>query len=94
MAELDPDSCAFAMKVIRREALFRRLMAVGIIIGLALLGLALHRASTGQTWAPTAVIAILVLLNARGNLRQAKVARILAAWAPRALLEPEAGHDG
>ena len=72
----DADS-RFVEQAIRRERLFRVLMIVGVVVGLGLLGWAIQRAMTDQSWGPTFAIAILVLLNARGNLRQAKYARIL-----------------
>jgi hypothetical protein len=72
----DADAC-FVDRAIRREGLFRLLSAVGVVVGLGLLGWAASRGVGGEPWGATAVIAIMVLLNARGNLRQAKYARIL-----------------
>jgi len=67
----------FVDQAIRREKVFRVLMAVGVVVGLGLLGWAIRLATSGQPWGTTFVLAILVLLSARGNLRQAKFARIL-----------------
>jgi hypothetical protein len=67
----------FVDQAIRREGLFRVLTAVGVVVGLGLLGWAVSKGVLGQPWGATSAIAIMVLLNARGNLRQAKYARIL-----------------
>ena len=91
---MNPRRLQFARKAIGRQRVFRTLMWVGIVAGLGLLFLAGWRALDGQSWGSTAVIAVFVLLNARGNLRQVKYAELLEAWAPPGLLESECGDDG
>lgn len=79
--ELD---AAFVERAIRRRDLFARLSAVGVIAGLALLAWSLWtwRQGGGAPWGTRFALAILVLLNARQNLRQVRYADAL-----RALLE-------
>ena len=67
----------FVASVIRKKGVFMTLMWVGVGVGACLMGWAIHKGISGESWSATFVIAILVLLNARSNLRQAKVARIL-----------------
>jgi hypothetical protein len=67
----------FVAQAIRRERLFLVLMAVGLVVGVGLLAWSAGAAVQGESWSVRFVLAILVLLNARGNLRQAKYARIL-----------------
>jgi hypothetical protein len=70
----------FALRAIRRQRLFLALAVAGLTIAFALAAL------YGILWwrnpafpiAPRAVIVLLVLLNARQNLRQYKYARLLA----------------
>jgi len=72
----------FAARAIRRKRLFLGLSIAGLAIAFALTVL------YGILWwrnpafpvAPRAVIVLLVLLNARQNLRQYKYARILAGF--------------
>ena len=66
---------------LRRRRLFLPMMAVGVVVGLGLLG---HAIWIGQTQpeepiALRVVLAILILLNARQQLRQHRYAGILAA---------------
>jgi hypothetical protein len=85
----------FVGQAIRRERVFRVAMGIGVAAGLCLLGLSVVRGATGEAWGPTFVIAILVLLNARQNLRQCRYARVLRALTDgTALLDPECGDDG
>lgn len=67
----------FVDQAIRRERVFRVLMGVGLLAGPGLLGWAAMRAASDQAWGASFALGILVLLNARSNLRQAKYARIL-----------------
>ena len=67
----------FVSAALRREGVFRVVMIVGVVIGLGLMGLSVYRGFSGSEWGSTFVVAILVLLNARQNLRQCKYARIL-----------------
>jgi len=72
----------FALRAIRRKRLFLALSIAGLSIAGALIGL------YGFLWwknprfpiAPRAVIVLLVLLNARQNLRQYKYARLLEGF--------------
>jgi len=72
----------FALRAIRRTRLFLGLSIAGLAIAFALVVL------YGVLWwrnptfpiAPRAVIVLLVLLNARQNLRQYKYARLLAGF--------------
>jgi hypothetical protein len=92
MSDLEPAELEFAHKAIKREVLFFRLSMLGVFIGLFVLLTSILRGSTGEPWAPTFVVSILVLLNARQNLRQSKYARILGKVVPKSV-ESEAGHD-
>jgi hypothetical protein len=70
---------AFAAKAIRRKGLFRRISGVSIAVA-ALLAIVygIERARDPNfSLAPRAVIILLILLNARQNLRQHKYAAIL-----------------
>ena len=72
----------FVLRAIRRKRLFLGLSAAGIVIAFTLTVL------YGILWwrnpafpiAPRAVIVLLVLLNARQNLRQYKYARVLEGF--------------
>jgi len=68
------------------------LSMVGVFVGLIVLVMAVLRGIAGEPWGSTFVISILVLLNARQNLRQAKYARVLAKLVP-ASVQSEAGDD-
>ena len=70
---------AFAVKAIRRKELFRRISNVSIAVA-ALLAVVygIERVRDPSfALAPRAVIILLILLNARQNLRQHKYAAIL-----------------
>ena len=75
----------FVLRAIRRKRLFLGLSAAGIVIAFTLTVL------YGILWwrnpafpiAPRAVIVLLVLLNARQNLRQYKYARVLEGFVGR-----------
>jgi hypothetical protein len=72
----------FALRAVRRKRLFLGLSIAGLAIAFALIVL------YGILWwrnpafpvAPRAVIVLLVLLNARQNLRQYKYARLLEGF--------------
>jgi hypothetical protein len=70
---------AFAAKAIRRKDLFRRISNVSIAVAAALaIVYGVERARDPSfSLAPRAVIVLLILLNARQNLRQHKYAAIL-----------------
>ena len=67
----------FVDSIIRKKGVFMTLMWVGVVVGACLMGWAIYKGVSGESWSATFVIAILVLLNARFNLRQVKVSRIL-----------------
>jgi hypothetical protein len=77
----EPDQ-RFALRAIRRKRLFLGLSIAGLVVAAALTML------YGVLWfrnpafpvAPRAVIILLVLLNARQNLRQYKYARLLEVF--------------
>jgi len=93
MSLLEPSEAAFVEKSIRRENLFFRLSMLGVFVGLILLVMAVLRWTSGEPGAGTFVMGILVLLNARQNLRQAKYARVLAKLMPGSV-ETESSDDG
>ena len=66
---------------------------VSVVVGLTTIGLAGMRWIQGEDWGSTFVIAILVLLNGRQNLRQSKYAAILRLSVGPSL-EAESGDDG
>ena len=69
----------FAKRAIGRKRVFGVLSALGVAVGL---GLALYFAVTHQPGDPTglqAVVVVLILLNARGNLRQVRYVNALEA---------------
>jgi ABC-type transport system involved in cytochrome c biogenesis permease subunit len=76
----------FALRAIRRKRLFLALSIAGLAIAfaLAILYCVLWWRNPAFPIAPRAVIVLLVLLNARQNLRQYKYARILAGFMGRA----------
>ncbi len=77
MSNLEPTDQRFVDQAIGREHLFLRLSIVSVIVGLLTLGLAAYRLIDGQGGGSTFVVAILILLNGRQNLRQHKYARVL-----------------
>ena len=78
---LNPTDEQFAAQAIARQRLFRVLMWVGLVVA------ALYATYIGYRWyrdpayevGIRSVIVLLILLNARQNLRQSKYARILEA---------------
>jgi hypothetical protein len=81
-----PSDRAFALRTVRRAPLFLVLCGLGILAGAGLGTYALWRAAADPTYraAPLLVTAVLVLLNARGNLRQYRYARVLKEILPPA----------
>ena len=68
---------AFAERAIGRKRLFLALSALGVVVGL---GLGLFFWLTHEPGDPTglqAVVVVLILLNARGNLRQVRYVNAL-----------------
>ena len=75
---LEPGLEAFALRAIKRERVFFYVTWVGVAVGLGLAGwyaLGTVAPVGGVEW----VVVLLVLLNARQNLRQVKYARVLSA---------------
>ena len=85
---LDPAPERFARASVRKKRLFLGLSIAGLLVA-ALLGvyIAVRRARDPEfSVAPRAVIVLLVLLNARQNLRQYRYAEVLER-----LLPPKSG---
>ena len=79
---------AFAERAIGRKRLFGVLSAVGVVVGL---GLAVTFWLTHEPGDPAglqAVVVVLILLNARGNLRQVRYVNAIEA-----LSGPSGGSD-
>ncbi len=93
MSVLDGKQQRFVDQAIRRERLFLILSGVSVVVGLSAIGLAAWRGATGGDAGPTFVIAILVLLNGRQNLRQHKYARALRLLGAGSV-DLEARNDG
>ena len=76
---MDTSSRTFATQAIRRERLFWILawvgVAVGVLYGISVVYQTWRDPST--EWGVRFVLVILILLNARQNLRQYKYARVL-----------------
>ena len=92
MSQLEPAEIRFVEQSIQREQLFFRLSMLGVFVGLILLVMAALRWGSGEPGTSTFVMGILVLLNARQNLRQSKYARILGQLYPGSV-DTEAGDD-
>lgn len=93
MTQLTETEVQFAQAAVRKERLFFVLSMVGVGVGLSMLALSGWRMINDEPSASSFVIAILVLLNARQNLRQHKYAQVLRKSA-LFLVDSEAGHDG
>lgn len=76
----DPGDEAFAARLVRRKDLFLALALAGVAVGAGLAGYYGWRRWHDPQFAvgARAVIVLLVLLNARQNLRQYRCARIVA----------------
>lgn len=70
---------AFAARLVRRRKLFLGLAVAGVVVGLGLAVLYGCWYALGRPFAigPRAVIVVLVLLNARQNLRQYRASRVV-----------------
>lgn len=92
-AGLDASESAFARRALRRKPLFLALSVVGIAVALGLSGYyAWRRAHDPQfALAARAVIVVLVLLNARQNLRQYRYATVLGKVLPAGIGSGPAG---
>jgi hypothetical protein len=93
MTQLNDTEVQFVQAAVRRERLFFVLSMVGVAVGLVMLGLAGLRMVNSEPAAGSFVIAILILLNARQNLRQHKYAQVLRKSGVLSV-DPKAGHDG
>jgi len=81
-----PSEEAFARRAIRRRRLFLGLSIAGLVIAVMLTGVysVLWWTHPGFPIVPRAVIVLLVLLNARQNLRQYRYAGVLEQLVPPA----------
>ena len=70
---------AFADDAVRRERVFAVVSGLGVLVGLAVLGHALYLrlVDDGASVGLRFVLGVLILLNARLNLRQHRYARVL-----------------
>ncbi len=93
MSQLNPSDQRFVDQAIRRQRLFFRLSMVSVVVGFLTFGMAGWRYVQGDPWGPSFVIAILILLNGRQNLRQYKYARALRALGAGSV-DLETGDDG
>jgi hypothetical protein len=75
----------FAARALRRKGLFLALSIAGVVIAAGLSAYYIARAATDPEFpiGPRAVIIVLILLNARQNLRQYRFAGILEQVLPR-----------
>lgn len=76
--QMEPALEAFARRAIARERVFFVVTWIGVAVGLGLAGwyaLGSEEPAGAVQW----VVVVLILLNARQNLRQVKYARALAA---------------
>jgi hypothetical protein len=92
-AGLDASESAFARRALRRKPLFLGLSVFGIAVALGLTGYYTWRRMHDPLFpvAARAVIVVLVLLNARQNLRQYRYATVLGKVLPA---DPAAGDGG
>jgi len=83
--ELSETERAFTTRAIRRKRLFRILSQASVVVAFVLAAVyGLERLRDPSfSLAPRAVIILLILLNARQNLRQHKYAAILEKLVPR-----------
>ena len=83
----------FAARALRRKRLFLALAIAGVVIaaGLTMHYIARVRSDPEFPIAPRAVIIVLILLNARQNLRQYRFAGILEQILPKDSLPPGEG---
>jgi len=86
---MSPTEERFVRRAIRRQNLFLTLSVAGLIVAAGLaVGYALAwRRDPAFPIGPRAVIVLLVLLNARQNLRQYRYARALAGLMPAGAAE-------
>lgn len=77
--QLSTDERAFAAQAVRRKHVFRTLAMVGVVVGAGLLLIAAYDwfARPERAIGAHLVVVLLVLLNARQNLRQHKYAALL-----------------
>jgi hypothetical protein len=85
---------AFAWRAVRRKGLFLRLSVASLIVaaGLVVLYANFWWQDRSYPVAPRAVIILLILLNARQNLRQYRYAGVLEQLLPRDAQVPGSGR--
>lgn len=78
-ADLSDSESAFAARAIRRRPLFLGLALFGVVVAVGLAGFYAWRFHTDPAFpiGPRMVIVLLVLLNARQNLRQYRYATVM-----------------
>lgn len=83
LAQLEESERGFVRRALRRKKLFLGLSLAGLAIAAGLGSYYFYRRWTDPTYpiGPRAVIILLVLLNARQNLRQYRYAGVLAKLA-------------
>jgi hypothetical protein len=83
-AILDSGESAFAARAVRRKRLFLTLSVAGLAVAVAYTGLIvwLKKHDPGKDIGPRVVIVLLVLLNARQNLRQYRYACLIEKILP------------
>ena len=83
----------FAARALRRKRLFLALSIAGVVIAAGLTTYYVARAANDPAFpiGPRAVIIVLILLNARQNLRQYRFAGILEQVLPKDSLPPGEG---
>lgn len=83
----------FAARALRRKRLFLALSIAGVVIAAGLTTYYIARAASDPAFpiGPRAVIVVLILLNARQNLRQYRFAGILEQVLPKDSLPPGEG---
>lgn len=81
---MSPNEERFARRAVRRQTLFLGLSIAGVVVavGLAVAYVVAWRRDPAFAIGPRAVIVVLILLNARQNLRQYRFARALAGLLP------------
>ena len=85
----------FAARALRRKRLFLALSIAGLVIAAGLSVFYVARRATDPTFpiVPRAVIVVLILLNARQNLRQYRFAGILEQLLPKGSSQPGEGTN-
>ncbi len=77
LAALTASQARFVGRAIARKRLFASLALVGVLAGVGLLGWWLWHATPDEAMGLKYLVVVLILLNARQNLRQARYAGVL-----------------